>query len=145
MSDLAGNGAARTGFRWRPWHFVVLGIAGVGIFFGGLTLLVSSLTAPVVAGGDAFMTALRDGQFERAHALATPRLQQELGSAAAFADRVGPFRPREWRWSHRALRNGVGALGGSAEFADGPGRVQIELHKVGGEWRVAAFRFQPER
>jgi len=143
MTNTAG--VERPGFRWRPWHFVLIGLLAVAAFVGVLVWGVMRITGPVVAGGDAFMTELRDGRFERAYALATPALQRELGRAEDLSGRVGLYRPLEWSWSHRSIRNGIGQVAGSAEFAGGSGRAELELHQVGGEWRVAAFRFRPGR
>ena len=104
--------------------------------------LVLSLTRPVVDGADAFMGALKDGQYEQAYARAAPSLQQELGDANGLAARIGPYRPQEWSWSQRKLRNGIGNVSGRATWQSGnSGTAEIELHQVNGEWRVVAFRF----
>jgi hypothetical protein len=130
--------------RWRPWHFILIGVAVLALFVGVLLYVVLTLTAPIVAGGERFMTALKAGDFEQAYAVSTPELQREFGSAPAMARRVGIYRPVEWSWSQRSIRNGLGELSGGVTFATGThGQASLELLKVGEEWRVSAFRFNP--
>ena len=128
--------------RWKLWHFLVIGGAVLLAFVGGILILVLSLTRPVVNGADAFMGALKGGQYELAYARAAPSLQQEVGDAEGLSARIGPYRPQSWSWSQRKLRNGIGLVSGSATWQGGnTGTAQIELHQVNDEWRVVAFRF----
>ena len=128
--------------RWKLWHFLAIGGVVLVVFVAIVLTLVLSLTRPVVDGADAFMGALKGGQYEQAYARAAPSLQQEVGDANGLAMRVGPYLPREWSWSQRKLRNGIGNVSGSASWQSGnSGTAEIELHQVNDEWRVVAFRF----
>jgi len=128
--------------RWKLWHFLAIGAAVLVVFVAGIFTLVFSLTRPVVDGADAFMGALKGGQYEQAYARSAPSLQQELGDAGGLETRIGAYRPRDWNWSQRSLRNSIGEVSGSATWQGGNrGTAQIELHQVNGEWRVVAFRF----
>jgi len=125
--------------RWK--FFLGLGCLGLIAFVAILFTFVFTVTRPVVDGADAFMGALRDGRYEQAYALAAPSLQQELGDAGKFAGGIGAYRPREWSWSQRSIRNGVGRVEGITTYADGRrGTVLIRLDKVGDQWRVTAFQ-----
>lgn len=128
--------------RWKLWHLLALGGVALVALVAGILILVLSLTRPVADGADAFMGALRDGRYEQAYARAAPSLQQEVGNAEGLAARIGPYRPRQWSWSQRKLRNGIGNVSGSATWQGGNGgTAQIELHQVNDQWRVVAFRF----
>ena len=128
--------------RWKLWHFLAIGGAVLVVFVAGVLTLVLSLTRPVVEGADAFMGALKDGRYEQAYARSAPSLQQELGDAEGLAARVGTYRPQQWSWSQRHLRNSIGNVSGSATWQGGnSGTAELELHQVNGEWRVVAFRF----
>ncbi|HST36932.1 MAG TPA: hypothetical protein VLK25_09935 [Allosphingosinicella sp.] len=128
--------------RWKLWHFLAIGAVVLAVFVGIVLTLVLSLTRPVVDGADAFMGALKGGQYEQAYARAAPSLQQEVGDANGLALRVGPYVPREWSWSQRKLRNGIGNVSGRATWQSGDsGTAEIELHHVNDEWRVVTFRF----
>lgn len=133
--------------RLRPWHIILIAVGGIGLFVGVLFYFVMSVTGPVVAGGDRFMTALKGGDFEQAYAASTPELQREMGSPERMSEHIDRFRPTEWSWSHRAIRNGIGELDGTVSFTGpgGPtqGPARLELLQVDGEWRVSAFRFGP--
>ena len=128
--------------RWKLWHFFGIGCLGLIAFIAILFFVVFSVTGPVVGGADAFMGALKDGSYEQAYQRAAPSLQQELGSAKAFGDGIGAYRPREWSWSQRSIRNSVGNVSGGVTWQNGnTGTAEIQLHQVNGEWRVVAFRF----
>lgn len=128
--------------RWKLWHFLAIGGAVLVVFVAGVLTLVFSLTRPVVDGADAFMGALKDGHYEQAFARSAPSLQEELGDARGLTARIGPYRPQQWSWSERHLRNSIGYVSGSATWQGGnSGTAEIHLHQVDGEWRVVAFQF----
>jgi hypothetical protein len=134
--------AGKPGRRWKLWHFIAIGGVVLVAFIGIVFTLVFSLTQPVVDGANAFMGALKGGQYEQAYARVAPSLQQELGDADGLAARIGPYRPQEWSWSQRSLRNSIGRVSGRASWQSGnSGTAEIELHQVNDEWRVVAFRF----
>jgi len=138
--DAMNDGRPRR--RWRPWHFIAIGGGVLVAFVAIVFVLVFSLTRPVVDGADAFMGALKDGRYEQAYARAAPSLQRELGDAEGLAARIGAYRPQEWGWSQRQLRNGIGQVSGRATWQGGnTGTAELELHQVNDEWRVVAFRF----
>ena len=139
MTDLGAQ--PRLSQRIRPWHIILIVIGGFGAFALLLYFILSTALGPLVASGDRFMGALRDGNFQAAHAMTTPALQREVGDAQRWGATIGNYQPREWSWSGRSIRNDVGRLEGSVTYRGGdPGRVRLELHQVDGEWRVAAYR-----
>ncbi len=138
MTDTVETPAPRR--RRRLWRWLLIGAVGLAAFIAILVTVVFSLTQPVVDRGDAFMGALRGGNFEQAYSLSTPSLQQELGSAQGLAARIGTYRPTEWSWSQRSIRNGVGRVEGSATYQDGRrGTARLVFFEVDDEWRVASF------
>ena len=128
--------------RWGLKHFAAFGCLGLIASVAIIFFFVFWLTRPIVDGADAFMGALKDGRYEQAYERAAPSLQQELGSAATFGAGIGRYRPREWSWSSRSMRNSVGNVSGGVTWQDGrSGTAEIQLNQVDGEWRVVAFRF----
>ena len=141
MTDLGSTTAAKPR-RFKLRHCVILGVLAIAACGTLLVTTVLTVTRPVVAGADAFMGALRDGRYDQAYARAAPSLQQELGSAEAFGAGIANYRPREWSWSQRAVRNSVGDVSGGVTWLNGnSGTAEIQLHQVNDEWRVVAFRF----
>ena len=131
--------------RRRNLRIVLAIVASVALFVAVLWFSVSALTRPVVDAGDNFMAALKQGDFPRAYALATPELQRELGSPDDFAGLAGRGRPADWGWSSRSIRNSTGRVSGAYTALDGRrGRAELVLRKVDGAWRITAFRFSPE-
>jgi hypothetical protein len=140
MIDMNRNPGATPRRRLRAWHIVLIVFGGAAILGGGLYLILSSALGPMVQSGDDFMGGLRDRQFDRAYALATPALQREIGNAASMAQSIGAYQPAEWSWSQRSVRNGVGRLEGSVTYSGGrSGHVRLQLQQVDGQWRVEVY------
>jgi hypothetical protein len=138
-------GATRTRRRWLIW-IVGLGALAAVIIIGiaAIVLLVNGLTQPVVTAGDNFMTALKSGNFTQAYELCAPDLQKELGGVSGLAALAQNYRPGQWNWTSRSIRNGLGMLDGSLTFAGGkPGTVHLQLTQVGNDWKVTGFQMNP--
>lgn len=128
--------------RWRVWHFVLIGVLGVAVLAFAIVTLVTALTRPVVDVADAFMTALKDGDFARASGHTTPALQRETGGAGGFARGIGAYRPATWSWSQRSIRNGVGRVSGSVTYQNGTnGSVRLTMSQIDDNWRVEGYSF----
>ena len=126
--------------RRRIWPWILAGVLAFAVLIAVLFTFVFALTQPVVDRGDAFMSALRGGDYEQAYSLSTPELQRELGSAENLATTIGAYRPTDWSWSGRSIRNGIGQVEGSATYQSGTrGSAHLVFEKVGEEWRVAGF------
>jgi hypothetical protein len=65
------------------------------------------------------MAALKTSNDAQAYALCAPDLQKELGSVSGMSALVRDYRPTQWNWSNRSIRNGVGRLEGSFTHSDG--------------------------
>jgi hypothetical protein len=140
MTDLNREPGAPPRRRLRAPHIILISVAGLAILGGGLYLILSSTLGPLVQSGDDFMGGLANGQYERAHALTTPALRQQVGDAAGLERSVGAYRPQEWSWSQRSIRNGAGRLEGSVTYRGGRiGTARLNLLQVDGQWRVERF------
>jgi Domain of unknown function (DUF4864) len=139
---LTGAEAIAPKRRWRVWHFILIGVVAAAALAAGIFFLVTLLTRPVVDTADAFMTALKDGDFGRASGHATPALQQETGGAEGFARGIGVYRPATWSWSQRSIRNGIGRVSGSVTYQNGAnGSVRLTMSQVDDRWRVEGYSF----
>lgn len=139
MTDLQST-APRRRFGSRQIIFIVL--AGLAILGVALFFILKGALGPVIDAGDAFMGALRDRNDTQAYAAAAPELQQRLGSVVGLTVTMDTYRPSQWSWSTRSVRNGVGELSGNVTYQSGNrGTAELRLNKVDGSWRVVAFRF----
>lgn len=130
--------------RWRVWHFIAIGVVGVGVLAGGIIALVLSLTQPVVTASDSFMTALKDGNFQAAYSMGTPDLRTELGSPERLGAMFARARPQAWSWSSRMIKNGTGTVSGTVTFSGGAeSDGAIYLLPEGDDWRIAGFQMNP--
>ena len=137
MTDLGPMGRRRFG----PRKVIAAILVGLAIFGVGLFFILRSALGPLVESGDAFMGALRDGDYQLAYAQTAPELQRTLGSTEGLSVTVTDYRPSSWSWSQRSVRNGTGYLSGSVTYRAGNhGTAELRLMKVDGAWRVAAFR-----
>ncbi|MEO6458008.1 MAG: hypothetical protein ABIO92_07010 [Chloroflexia bacterium] len=133
--------AARRLPRWLMWTIPLGALAGVAVIVLGIVFLTFSLIQPIVDVGDGFMTALKTNNDAQAYALCAPDLQNKLGSVTGMSALVQDYRPAQWSWNTRSIRNGVGRLGGSFTSTDGKsGTVQITLRQVGDNWGIVSFR-----
>lgn len=138
MTDLSSTTPRR---RFGLKKILLLVVGGLVIFGVGLFLILRSALGPVTEAGDGFMSALRDRNEAQAYTLAAPALQQELGSAERMAATVGAYRPSEWSWSSRSVRNNDGRLSGSVTYQGGrTGTAELALVHADGQWRVTGFR-----
>jgi hypothetical protein len=146
MTESAPSWGAPPRQRLRPWHIVLIVLGGIALFGIGLWQFLAWALGPMIASGDDFMAAVRDGDFARAYALSTPELQREVGDAGRMRASAESLMLTEWSWSQRSIRNETGRLIGTASYQGGrSGAVSLQLHQVDGQWRVAAFRFAPPR
>ena len=106
----------------------------------------------LVEQGNAYMTCLKDSDWECAYALMSPFAQRLEDMAASLAEDVvdldavlktyGP-KVSEWTFDRAqfSTRDGktIGSLEGKVEYADGKsGKVSLEFEKDGETWKVRA-------
>lgn len=131
--------------RWLLWPLVIaLPLVAIAIFVALLLLLINTFTQPVATAGDDFMAALQTGNYTQAYALCSPDLQKELGGAGGLAKLAQGYRPSQWNWTSRSIRNGVGRVDGSLTFTNGKtGTAHLVLQQVGNNWRIVSFNLSP--
>jgi hypothetical protein len=121
---------------------VVLLVCGGGLALGvgGIVGGVLSLTQPVADAGDAYMSALRDSDFNKAFSLSSQSLQQEAGNAQGLQTALAAKQPQSWTFTSRNINNNQGTLSGNATYKDGStGTVDLVLVKEGNDWKVAGI------
>src|SRR5689334_14305281 len=102
--------------RFGPGKVIALVLGGLAILGVTLFFILRSALGPLVESGDAFMGALRDGDYVQAYSQTAPELQRSLGSAEGLSVTVTDYRPASWSWSQRSVRNGTGYLSGSVHY-----------------------------
>lgn len=113
---------------------VLLCVAG----FAALGGLVLGATQPVANAGEAYMTALRDGDYSKAFDLSSTALQQEVGNAQGLQTGLSSKQPARWSFTSRNVSNNQGNLSGTTTYKDGTsGTVDMVLTQVGNDWKVA--------
>jgi hypothetical protein len=134
--------AAPAAKRRSPWLVIggivllllIVCVVGVGL----LVTFVFNQTQPVVNAGDAFMSALRDGNYDKAFDLCTTSVQQEVTDAKGLEDVFSSFQPASWNFTSRSIDNNVGKLDGTVSYKKGDtGSVHIETEKVGEAWKIS--------
>lgn len=122
---------------------VLLGCVGLAVGLGGVVM---NATQPVVTAGDAFLTALKDGNYDRAYALSTPGLQQKVQNAQGLQRTLGVSRLplKSWSFSSRSVNNAEGHVAGSGELEDGRTvAIDLQFEQTGDDWKVSGFNIQP--
>jgi hypothetical protein len=117
---------------------LICGIGGA-LLVGG----VLSATQPLADAGDAYMAALRDGNYSRAYDLSAPDLQKEAGNAEGLQAVLATKPLTSWSFNSRNISNDQGSLSGTTVYTDGStGMVEMALAKVGNDWKVSGIRLK---
>jgi hypothetical protein len=135
--------------KTRNVVLIVIGVilASCIVFGASMFGVVMNATQPVVTAGDAFMTALKDGNYDRAYALSSSGLQQKLQDAQGFRRTLNVSRLplKSWSFSSRSINNAEGHVAGSGELEDGRTvSIDLQLEQTGDDWKVSAFNIQPQ-
>ena len=119
----------------------LLVICGIGFFaIFGLAL---NATQPAADAGQVYMTALSNGDYQKAFDLSSPSLQQEAVNAEGLKAALSSKEPASWNFTSRNVNNDQGELQGTTSYKDGTtGTVDIVLNKIGNDWKVAGIHFQ---
>jgi hypothetical protein len=114
---------------------LICGIGGAILFS---TIL--NATQPVVDAGEAYLTALRDGDYSRAYDLSGPALQQEVGDAEGLQTRLGTRQLASWSVNSRNISNNQGSLEGTTTYTTGEtGTFEMSLTQAGNDWKVVGI------
>ncbi len=115
--------------------FTLLG--GIGIF---------NATQPVADVGEKFMQSLKNGDYQSAHALLHPALQQKIGTPQDLRRMVesGKAQPTKWNFTTRNIENDQAHLEGSVTMTGAEGVVTLDLQKSGNDWKIIAFNLKPK-
>ena len=122
--------------------FGLMVLCGV-ILFGAIMFF----TRDAAAQADAFLTAIKNDDFETAYALFSSEVQDEVGSAENFRQsftrsNVGI---KEWTVLSRNRENNTGEIGGNITYGDGyEGTFVIRLLDNGDGWRIYNAEFPRE-
>ncbi|MFN8532521.1 MAG: hypothetical protein U0556_03140 [Dehalococcoidia bacterium] len=129
---------------------LLLCVVCVGGFFaiGGLTAVgLGAAFGPVDTVSNDFLSAMRDGNWQKAYGMMDPALQREVGNVNQFQQLVtrGQAEPATWSFSSRNINNGVATWSGTGTFKSGKsGTVELELRQSGSDWKVISFDLQPK-
>jgi uncharacterized membrane protein len=117
---------------------LICGIGGTLLF-----TTVMNATQPIVNAGDAYMTALRDGDYSKAYDMSATSLQQEAGDAEGLRAALGTRQLASWNFTSRNISNNQGSLEGTTAYTNGEtGTVEMSLLQVGNDWKVVGLRLR---
>ena len=122
----------------RAWWFVAVPLLTLVVLFLGWFYWVS---APPRKTAAEFERALADADYQRAFALCSPALQQQLGDARRLqqvAQASGPFYQPLF-WDQCSAQGDRLTLRSTAEVNGHGYSASIVLEKAGLDWRVARF------
>lgn len=91
--------------------------------------------------GDAFMTALRDGDVVTSWNMLTTEVQTEIGDIASWQDFVIPRNFSEWKFSNTQVENDVAQLDGEATLGAESYSVVLVFQKVDDYWLLSGINF----
>lgn len=89
--------------------------------------------------GNAFMTALRDGDNATSWAMLTTDVQTEVGGEAAWAEFTAPRNFSKWKFSNTEFENDVAQMDGEATLVDETYTIVLVFDKVNDSWLVSGI------
>ena len=91
--------------------------------------------------GEAFMTALREGDVVTSWNMLTTEVQAEVGDIASWQNFVIPRNFSEWKFSNTQVENNVAQLDGEATLGADNYAVVLVFEKVNDYWLLSGINF----
>lgn len=91
--------------------------------------------------GEAFMTALRDGNHDVSYNMLTSDLQNEIGGKDGWVQFATPRNFESWNFSSSNIENNQGQLDGQAVIQGETYAMTLVFLTVNQEWKVAGINF----
>jgi hypothetical protein len=98
---------------------------------------------PMGDAGEAFMTALKNGDWAASYNMLSPSLQQQLGTADEWAAAWGQAeKPVSWTFNSKSVENNTGKLEGTTNWDTGQQtKCILTLVKEGDNWKIIGYDF----
>ena len=91
--------------------------------------------------GEAFMTAMRDGDVVTSWNMLTTEVQTEVGDIASWQNFVIPRNFSEWKFSNTQVENNVAQLDGEATLGADSYSIVLVFQKVDDYWLLSGINF----
>ena len=120
---------------------VCVACIGIIVAIGGAAFF---LTQGVADASDAYLEALKQGDYATAYELSAPNVQEELGSAEGLQRFVteNNFHPQSWNFNNRSVENNTGSLIGTVTLQNGVVvDTEMDFRKIDGEWLLTRIFF----
>lgn len=122
------------------------------LFLVAVIVMVFSLSAcgavsglsDVKSTGDAFMTALKNGDHSTSWNMLTPAVQEELGSQEFWVEWATIRSFPEWKFTNTQIDNNEGQLDGEATLDGITYDVTLVFEKIGDAWLISGINFQDQ-
>lgn len=96
----------------------------------------------VNAGGNAFMTALRDGDNAASWIMLVPSVQTEIGGESAWATFTASRKFSVWKFTNTNVNNNDAQLDGEATLGAETYIVQLVYAKTNDAWKISGINFK---
>ena len=110
-------------------------------------VLVFSLTAcgalkDVSNMGDAFMTALKDGDHAASYQMLSEDIKAEIGGEAGWAEWAAIRNFDSWKFNSNSIENDVATLVGNAKLDGEDYVVTLIFDKIDEVWKITGISFE---
>ena len=92
--------------------------------------------------GNAFMTALKDGDHAASWEMLAANVQEEIGSPEAWAEWASIRNFPEWKFTNTEFENTTGQMDGEATLDGVTYTVTLIFDKVNDAWKVSGIFFE---
>jgi hypothetical protein len=92
--------------------------------------------------GNAFMTALKDGDHAASWDMLAVNVQEEIGSPEAWAEWASIRNFPEWKFTNTEFENTTGQMDGEATLDGVTYTVTLIFDKVDDAWKVSGILFE---
>ena len=123
---------------------ILLVVSMLAVFALSACGLVKEIST-VKDSGEAFMTALKEGDASASWNILATNVQEEVGGEDAWAEFAAPRNFDSWTFNEVNVDNGQGTLTGEATLGTDTYTIGMIMDQEDGVWKISGLQFESKK
>ncbi|MHB8089014.1 MAG: hypothetical protein ACYDH2_12285 [Anaerolineaceae bacterium] len=123
---------------------ILLVVSMLAVFALSACGLVKEISA-IKDSGEAFMTALKEGDASASWNILATNVQEEVGGEDAWAEFAAPRNFDSWTFNEVNVENGQGTLTGEATLGADTYTIGMIMDQEDGVWKISGLQFESKK